>query len=309
MSLDAAGKPVNITVPNALAGASVNALAGAAPTGVAPSGLTPVLQRKLGEQKLEAEYAPAIEYGKQFAQTQVKRDMDLADIAGQATRLAESANRIIGLAQQGNILTGPAANIKLNIARALNVTGADNSQLISNTEKLIAATGQSTLDAIKGAGLGTGQGFTDKDLKFLQGVAGGTIGLTRETIIELAQIQHKAAVKSAEKWNKRVKEIPENARAAANLSTEPIIIPPLLQPQSAGAKAPRPAGAGADWVLMNDAKGNRAWVSPDKTKFILLLPAPNNPVGLIYQALALRRKRECLPLAPALRCCQAARWL
>ena len=43
MSLDAAGKPVNITVPNALAGAapSVNAMAGA-PTGVAPSGLNPV---------------------------------------------------------------------------------------------------------------------------------------------------------------------------------------------------------------------------------------------------------------------------
>lgn len=35
MSLDAAGKPVNITVPNALAGAPVNALAGAAPTGAA----------------------------------------------------------------------------------------------------------------------------------------------------------------------------------------------------------------------------------------------------------------------------------
>lgn len=37
MSLDAAGKPVNITVPNALAGAPVNALTGAAPTGPAPS--------------------------------------------------------------------------------------------------------------------------------------------------------------------------------------------------------------------------------------------------------------------------------
>jgi hypothetical protein len=255
MSLDAAGKPVNITVPNALAGAPVNAMAG-----VAPSGLTPVLQRKYNEQRIEAQFAPIIEYGKQSAQAQVKKDTDLANIAEKAVQSAESANRIIGLVQQGNILTGPAANIKLNIARALNVTGADNSQLISNTEKLIAATGQSTLDAIKGAGLGTGQGFTDKDLKFLQGVAGGTIDLTKETITELARLQHRAAVKSAEKWNKRVTEIPENARAAANLSTEPIIIPPLLQS--------RPAGAGADWTLMNDAKGNRAWVSPDKTKFI-----------------------------------------
>lgn len=40
--------------------------------------------------------------------------------------------------------------------------------------------------------------------------------------------------------------------------------------QSAGATAPaatRPAGVGADWQLMTDASGNKAWVSPDKKSF------------------------------------------
>lgn len=57
MSLDAAGKPVNITVPNALAGAapSVNAMAGA-PTGPAPSGLTPVQANIAFRAQQEAAY-------------------------------------------------------------------------------------------------------------------------------------------------------------------------------------------------------------------------------------------------------------
>jgi hypothetical protein len=57
MSLDAAGKPVNITVPNALAGAapSVNAMTGA-PTGVAPSGMTPVQANIAFRAQQEAAY-------------------------------------------------------------------------------------------------------------------------------------------------------------------------------------------------------------------------------------------------------------
>jgi len=90
------------------------------------------------------------------------------------------------LVNQGNVFVGPAADVKLNIARALNVAGANNSEKIANTETLIAATGQSTLDAIKGAGLGTNQGFTDKDLKFLQGIAGGTIDLTPQALKRFA---------------------------------------------------------------------------------------------------------------------------
>jgi len=114
-------------------------------------------------------------YGSQLAGKVADADIAKMTTAGQAAQLAESANRIISLVQQGNLFTGPVADVKLNLARALNVVGASSDEKIANTEAFIAATGQSTLDAIKSAGLGTGQGFTDKDLKFLQGIAGGTI--------------------------------------------------------------------------------------------------------------------------------------
>jgi hypothetical protein len=123
----------------------------------------------------------------------------------------------------------------LNIARALNVAGANNQEKIANTEQLIAGTGQSTLDAIKGAGLGTGQGFTDKDLKFLQGIAGGTINLTAQTLTELATLQHRVATRAAEAWNKRSKEIPKDALAGTGISTEPIKVPPLASVMKKGA--------------------------------------------------------------------------
>lgn len=184
-------------------------------------------------------------FGEAFAGKIADTDVAKMTTAESAPKMAESANRIIDLANRPDVFTGPAANIKLNIARALNVAGANNQQIISNTEQLIASTSQSTLDAIKGAGLGAGQGFTDKDLKFLQGVAGGTIELTATTLKELARLQHKTATASANAWNKRVKEIPKSAVEGTGLSMEPIEVPPLASGKRATFGAKPPTGAPA----------------------------------------------------------------
>jgi hypothetical protein len=203
-------------------------------------------------------------YSEQFANKMADTDIAKMATAEKAPQLAESANRIINLVQQGNVFTGPVADIKLNIARALNVAGASNEEKIANTESLIAATGQSTLDAIKSAGLGTGQGFTDKDLNFLRGIAGGTIQLTAQTLTELARLQHQTATRSAESWNTRVKQLPKSATEGTGLSLEPIKVPPL---SSVTKGAARPAGVGANWTFESDAAGNKAWVSPDRKSF------------------------------------------
>jgi hypothetical protein len=166
-------------------------------------------------------------YGEKLAGNIADIDTAKMTVAEKAPELAASANRIIDLVKQGNVFTGPVADVKLNIARALNVVGASNEEKISNTESLISATGQSTLDAIKGAGLGTNQGFTDKDLKFLQGIAGGTIDLTAQTLTRLATLQHQAATRSAEAWQKRRSEIPKDVIKGMGISTEPIKVPPL----------------------------------------------------------------------------------
>lgn len=192
-------------------------------------------------------------YGSAFGGKLADVDIGKMTTAEKAPALADSANRIIGLVQQGNVFTGPAADIKLNLARALNVAGANNQEKIANTESLIAATGKSTLDAIHGAGLGTGQGFTDKDLRFLQGVAGGTINLTAQTLTELATLQHRVATKAAESWNKRVKEMPQNVVQGTGLSTTPITVPPLssvMKGKGAAASAPA-VPAGVDPALWN----------------------------------------------------------
>jgi hypothetical protein len=166
-------------------------------------------------------------YGEAFGGKLAEKDIAAFTTAEKAPQLAESANRIIDIVKNGNIFVGPVADIKLNIARAMNLTGATNQEKIANTEALVAATGQSTLDAIKSAGLGTGQGFTDKDLGFLRGIAGGTINLTEKTLTELATLQHRAATRSAEAWNKRVNEMPSEVVKGTGLSTAPIKVPAL----------------------------------------------------------------------------------
>lgn len=173
-------------------------------------------------------------YGEAFGGKIAEADIGKLATAERAPQLAESANRIIDIVSKGDVFTGPAADIKLNIARVLNVAGTNNQEKIANTEQLIQSTGQSTLDAIKSAGLGTGQGFTDKDLKFLQGIAGGTIGLTAQTLTQLATLQHRAASRSAESWNKRVNEIPKEVLQGTGLSTTPIKVPPLTTGKAAG---------------------------------------------------------------------------
>lgn len=175
-------------------------------------------------------------YGEKLAGNIADRDDAKLGAAEKAPELAASANRIIDLVKQGNLFTGPIADVKLNIARALNVVGADNNEKIANTESLIAATGQSTLDAIKSAGLGTGQGFTDKDLKFLQGIAGGTIDYTPQTLTRLATLQHQAATRSVQAWNTRFKDIPKSSVEGMGLRTAPDV--PPLSPSAMFARNP-----------------------------------------------------------------------
>jgi len=164
-------------------------------------------------------------YGEAFGGKIADRDVALLDTATRAPELASNANRVLSILSQGNVFTGSAADIKLNMARALNLAGAGNDEKIANTEMLVSGLARQTLGAVKSSGLGAGQGFTDKDLQFLQDAEGGRITLNAQTIQRLAELSHTAADKSAATWNKRVKEIPKSATEGTGLSTEPVVIP------------------------------------------------------------------------------------
>jgi hypothetical protein len=94
-----------------------------------------------------------------------------------------------------------------------------------NTEKLMAASGQGTLDAIKDANLGTGQGFTQKDLDFLREIAGGRIDLTAENLRAMSRLQHRAAELSVKKWLARRGNMPESAIKGTGIDKETYELP------------------------------------------------------------------------------------
>jgi hypothetical protein len=200
-------------------------------------------------------------YGASLAGLLSKSDMDMKAAAQAAPAAAENANRILETLASGKSIAGAGADIKLGIAKLLNIAGADNSEIISNTEGMITSMAQNTLNAIKTSGLGTGQGFTDKDLKFLEAAKSGNINFQPDTIRRLAELSHKTAETTANMWNSRSKEIPKSAIQGTGFSLEPVQVPKRASSVTAEA---RPAGVGPTWTLHVDGNGNKAWVSPDR---------------------------------------------
>jgi hypothetical protein len=149
------------------------------------------------------------EYGKGAAASAVQRDQEIFNTASNAQTNIDRANSIIDLVNAGAI-TGTAAEIKLKLARALNVAGADNNEIIKNTEVLLSQLGRNVLGNVKASGLGTGQGFTDQDRIFLERIEGGSIELNPKTLQEFARIQKLVSAAAVAKWNQRLPDIAPN---------------------------------------------------------------------------------------------------
>ena len=132
------------------------------------------------------------------------------DIAQKAPTIYQNAIQTEELLNKGAI-TGLGSTYKLNLARALNVAGANNDEIIKNTERLVANRGQLVLDSIRTSGLGAGQGFSNKDREFLEKVKGGTIELNAATLRDLARIEKSVAQAAVDSWNKRLPNIPKEA--------------------------------------------------------------------------------------------------
>lgn len=187
-------------------------------------------------------------YGEAFAGKLAESDIGIREAALKAPELANTANRILDLTSQGKIFTGSAANVKLEIAKALNMAGLTDSEKAANTEALISDMGASTLAAIKTSGLGSGQGFTNKDLEFLQNVAGGRITLEKESIKRIADLQHKVAEAAAQKWNARIKQIPASTLEGTGLTAESVQVPKKF---SAKPQLSAQDQQAADWANAN----------------------------------------------------------
>jgi len=167
-------------------------------------------------------------YGEQFAGKIAESDTSLMDAAQKAPEIANRAIRIKQILSGGNAITGIGADWRLGASKALAAIGGKSSgNAAADTEVLAAQLAGGTLDQIKSSGLGGGNGFTNTDREFLEKAASGKITMERDSLLRLADLNHRAAVMSADKWNKRSKQIPRSAVEGTGLDMTPVTIPQL----------------------------------------------------------------------------------
>jgi hypothetical protein len=165
---------------------------------------------------------PAVEteYNKTFGKGIAEQDLALKNIAEGAKSTVNNIANQKKILESGNFFSGKAANIQSDLAgygTALGVVGKTGQEKAANTQSLISGGAGVTLDNIKGSGLGAGQGFTDKDLQFLQDAKSFKITWNKENIARALDLQERAAIEGAKKWNARQGQIQKSATAPINV--------------------------------------------------------------------------------------------
>jgi hypothetical protein len=161
-----------------------------------------------------------------LAEDQVKKFSILQANAEKAPDVLRSVGESKAILKSGKFFSGSPANVQLEMAKmadAFGLGGTDTKDKAANTQTLITNAAGSTLDSIAGSGLGAGQGFTDKDLKFLQEAKSFRIDMTDTNIKRVIDLQERAAKASVNRYNERLSTLPQTSINSMGL--RPITLP------------------------------------------------------------------------------------
>jgi hypothetical protein len=153
-------------------------------------------------------------YGGGLALKAVDQDSALKSIADSAEETVAKVARNKKILESGKLFTGKGANIQQELAQyadALGLGGKDTATKATNTQAIISGLAEVTLDNIKTSGLGSGQGFTDKDREFLQEAKSGLITWNKDNIMRVYNLQERAAIQGVKRYNQRFKQMPRSA--------------------------------------------------------------------------------------------------
>lgn len=153
-------------------------------------------------------------YAGNIAEGVAKNDLAAIEAAQGAGERIKTARQVKALLQQSPI-TGTGAEWRLGATKALATAGIIDGSTVKTTEDLASLLAGSTLDAIKTSGLGSGQGFTDKDRQFLERARSGSIELNSGTLQTLADLNERAGMASI----KRGQEVAERFKKNPALGT------------------------------------------------------------------------------------------
>jgi hypothetical protein len=215
------------------------ALAGL-PTNIKPEDLTPEQFARLNAAQAKITPQTTInvstekKYGEALASGLAPKDIAKYEIATQAPAALDQIDRSKQILQSGQVFTGALANQKLELAKfgqAIGATGKNTDEVVANTQMLMAGRAQATLDAIKGSGLGSGQGFTDKDRQFLENARLGNITYSKQALERQLDLEERVARASVQSWNSRFDSLPKSATEPVGLGKVTLPEPQKRQPK------------------------------------------------------------------------------
>lgn len=165
-------------------------------------------------------------FGGAVAEDQAKKFNQMQGVAQNSPVVLGQIQNARDILKSGKFFSGPTANIQQDMALyadALGLGGKDTATKAANTQSLITSAADSTLNNIATSGLGSGQGFTDKDLRFLQDAKSFRITMNKENIKRVLDLQEKAVLHTTNMYNQRLKSIPKST--VESMGLQPISMP------------------------------------------------------------------------------------
>jgi hypothetical protein len=165
-------------------------------------------------------------FGGEVATDQAKKFNSMATVAENAPNTIAQIQNQKKILDSGKFFSGKTANLQQDMALyadALGLGGKDTVTKAANTQSLVTGAADATLNAISTSGLGSGQGFTDKDLRFLQDAKSFRIDMNKENIKRVLDLQEKAVLNTTNRYNQRLKTIPQSTVNSMGMS--PVTLP------------------------------------------------------------------------------------
>jgi hypothetical protein len=181
--------------------------------------------KKAGATNVNVPISTEKSYGGGLAMKAVDQDAALKSIADSAEETVAKVARNKKILESGKLFTGKGADIQLELAQyadALGLGGKGTLEKATNTQSAISGLAEVTLDSIKTSGLGSGQGFTDKDREFLQDAKSGRITWNKDNIMRVYDLQEKAAIQGVKRYNQRFKQMPRSATEPLGWTEVPV---------------------------------------------------------------------------------------
>ena len=149
------------------------------------------------------------EFMKAFGKGQAEAYQASLETVNKANTSLQNSSQVEALLADPSFdaITGQFADFRLGMAKALNLAGVDNDELVANSEAVFASLAKNTLDILGSGQLGAGTGLSDADREFAEKAAGGRIALSREGILRIAEINRRATIYKIKQHNEQVDRI------------------------------------------------------------------------------------------------------